>query len=139
MVRDTEPTDPPPVGADVRSASSIGVTGQGMTPGTTTLALAEAYAPGWSASKDSGLDQSSHRRLQGWMNAWTATSTDVGGTLAYGPDRYAQLAQKLFLVTVVAGMVWLAIRRPVRRWVGSGWRRLRARLPRRKESRSGHA
>jgi arabinofuranan 3-O-arabinosyltransferase len=139
MVREPGPTDPPPVDADVRTASSIGVTAQATTPGTTTVALAEAYAPGWTAGKDSGLDQSTHRTLQGWMNAWTTTATSVDGTLNYGPDRYAQLAQKLFAVTALLAVIWLLIRRPVRRWVGSTWQRVRSRLRRRKEPTDAHA
>jgi arabinofuranan 3-O-arabinosyltransferase len=131
LVREQEETATPTVDSEVRSASSIAVSGSGLSPGKSTVVLAEAYAPGWTPTKDSGLDSSTHRTLQGWMNAWTTSAPDVDGVLNYGPDRYAQLAQKLFLVTVLAGVLWLAIRRPVRRWVGARWQRMKAAVRRR--------
>ncbi len=142
LVRQQSDVAGPPVDATVQSASNIKVTASDTTPEVTRVVLAEAYAPGWAPTKTSGLDSGSHTTLQGWMNAWTATGETVDGTVSYGPDRYAQLGLKLFFVTVAAAIVWLAIRRPVRRLVGRWWRSLKAWMgrlvtrlrPRRRES-----
>ena len=61
------------------------------------------------------------------MNGWPATAPEGAASLVYGPDRYAQLALKLFPITLAAALAWIVVRRPVRGWIGRRWSRWRRR------------
>jgi arabinofuranan 3-O-arabinosyltransferase len=114
------------------SASSYGLTVTGATPAhavtdsavtATFVALNETYAPGWTAQAAQGVDGKGHLALQGWMNAWPVTDAAASARLAYGPDRYAQIALKMFPVVLALAIGWLIVRRPVRAWTSAQYRR----------------
>jgi arabinofuranan 3-O-arabinosyltransferase len=65
------------------------------------VALAEAYAPGWTAH---GAGR--HLAVNGWMNAWrlpAATTT----TMSYAPARVARYALYVSPVAALAALAWL--------------------------------
>ena len=69
---------------------------------STVLALAETYAPGWSAAGE-------HLVVQGWMNAWAETDPRDQQTLVYGPARMARaslLALPPALLAAAAALAW---------------------------------
>ena len=113
-----------------KTAANFGVAVTNATPATpdghgTYLALNDTYAPGWQAQSSTGIDTKGHLALQGWMNGWPVTAAEADAVLAYGPDRYAQIALKLLPVTLLAAIGWIIIRRPVRAWVGRRWQQRR--------------
>ncbi len=69
------------------------------------------------------------------MNAWPVTEPDGEATLAYAPDRYAQLALKLLPIAAALAIGWIIVRRPVRAWFGRRWRRIRDAVARRRRGR----
>jgi arabinofuranan 3-O-arabinosyltransferase len=138
LVRDVVPAAAALVNGTRASAAQYSVTSSGATPGVpdasgvirgagTFIALSETYAPGWTAQKAEGIDKSGHLALQGWMNGWPASAADGQATLAYGPDRYAQLALKLLPAAMLLAIGWLIVRRPVRTWFRRWIRTWRAR------------
>ena len=97
LVRQTATAAPATIDYDRTSAASFDVTMGDATPVDadgvgTLLALDESSAPGWTAQRAVGIDTAGKLPLQGWMNGWPATASEGSARLAYGPDRYAQLA-----------------------------------------------
>ncbi len=131
LVRQVETAPPASVEYDRRNPATYAVTTSQATPvhGNlgTFVALSESAAPGWTAQKADGIDSPGKLTLQGWMNGWPATAEAGSATLAYGPDRYAQIAWKVFPLALAAAFGWIIVRRPVRAWVKARWRRLRSR------------
>ena len=130
MVRQTATAPPASVDYEQISPAAFAVTTQGATPvGAdgigTFVALNETAAPGWTAQRAEGIDSAGKLTLQGWMGGWPTTSAEGSALLAYGPDKYAQWALKLFPVVMIAAIGWIVVRRPVRAWVGARWRRTR--------------
>jgi arabinofuranan 3-O-arabinosyltransferase len=132
LVRQVEAAPAAIVTSDRVSPARFAITTSGATPVDgegvgTYVAMNEAYAPGWAAQSATGIDGSTHLQLQGWMNGWPATAPEGAASLVYGPDRYAQLALKLFPITLAAALAWIVVRRPVRGWIGRRWSRWRRR------------
>ncbi len=130
LVRQTATAAPATVDYDRTSAASFDVTMGDATPVDadgvgTYVALDESSAPGWTAQRAVGIDTAGKLPLQGWMNGWPATASEGSARLAYGPDRYAQLALKVFPLVLLAAVAWIVVRRPVRAWIGARWRRTR--------------
>jgi len=77
------------------------------TGGGTVVALAETFAPGWTAP---GLAPAGdHLAVQGWMNAWRVPAGDHAGSLAYAPERRARLARLALPAGLLAALVWVAV------------------------------
>jgi hypothetical protein len=130
LVRQPETAAPASVAYERKSAASFDVTVSDATPvgvdGVGTyVALDESSAPGWTAQRAEGIDSARKLPLQGWMNGWPVTASEGSTLLAYGPDRYAQLALKVSPVVLIAALAWIVVRRPVRAWIGTRWRRTR--------------
>ena len=140
LVREGETAPPASVEWDRMSAAKFGVKVSGATPGAvgepgTYIALNETYAPGWQAQSATGIDKDAHMALQGWMNAWPVSAREGEAVLAYGPDRYAQLALTLLPIAAALAIGWIIIRRPVRAWFGRRWRRLKGAVRNRRDRR----
>ena len=138
LVRQVDAAPPAELAWQRKSPANFSVETAGATPVDadligTYVALNETFAPGWAAQGATGIDAKGKLALQGWMNAWPATADEGAATLAYGPDRLAQLVLKVFPVALLAAIGWIVVRRPVRAWVGRRWARLRTRLRRRRE------
>jgi arabinofuranan 3-O-arabinosyltransferase len=132
LVRQTPTATAASVTYDRKSASAYAVTTSGATAPVdgvgTYVALSETSAPGWTAQRAEGIDSTGKLPLQGWMNGWPATASAGSALLAYGPDRYAQIALKVSPLVFIVAIGWIIVRRPVRAWVGVRWRRLRERV-----------
>ncbi|MER7072450.1 hypothetical protein [Terrabacter sp. NPDC000476] len=120
LVRESSAATPTPVEQSWSRQRSTHFPVSVDTRGGTVVALAETYAPGWTAP---GLSATRHRALQGWMNAWTVPAGVRNGSLAYAPARLATYALYALPFGLALGAVWVA--------VGVWWRRRRAARTRR--------